>query len=188
VAVTLAFLRLGKVAPPDAAGYVAAQFTGGFAGIVAATVLLGGLPSDAAVNYVATVPGSAGSTAAFAAEAAISFAMMAMVLAISNVPRWSRYTGCAAGALVALYNVFEAPVSGMSMNPARTLGSNVLADAVESLWIYFTAPVAGMLFAAEMFVRWRGPASIRCAKLHHTVGVRCIFRCGYTAASTEIAR
>jgi aquaporin Z len=185
-AVTFAFLRLGKIAPRDAAGYVAAQFAGGFAGIAGATVLLGGLPSDATVNFVATVPGLGGPAAAFAAEAAISFVMMTVVLTLSNAARWSRYTGCAAGALVAAYIVLEAPVSGMSMNPARTLGSNVLAGALESLWIYFTAPLLGMLLAAELFVRRNGYSAIRCAKLHHTFDVRCIFRCGHAAASREI--
>src|SRR5262249_4187406 len=59
-ALTLTFLRLGKIAPLDAAAYVLAQFAGGAAGIVAATALLGGLPADPAVNFVATVPRPAG--------------------------------------------------------------------------------------------------------------------------------
>ena len=74
----------------------------------------------------------------------------------------------------------------MSMNPARTLGSNLLADAAATLWIYFTAPTLGMLLAAEAFVRLHGHARVRCAKLHHTPDVRCIFRCGYAAAPSEI--
>jgi aquaporin Z len=73
------------------------------------------------------------------------------------------------------------------MNPARTLGPNVLADAARTLWIYFTAPTLGMVLAAEAFVRRRGPSSVRCAKLHHTFDVRCIFRCGYSAAPAEPA-
>src|SRR5262245_61718974 len=64
-AVTLTFLRLGKVEPRDAAGYVTAQFLGGSLGIMAATLLLRGLPSHPAINYVATVPGASGSAVAF---------------------------------------------------------------------------------------------------------------------------
>jgi aquaporin Z len=186
-AVTLAFLRLGKVAPRDAVGYIAAQFVGGAAGIVVATLLLRGMPSDSSVNYVATLPGTGGWTTAFAAELVISFVLMAVVLRLSNIARTARFTGIAAGLLVTLYIIVEAPISGMSMNPARTLGSNVLADAPGSLWIYFTAPPLGMLLAAELFIRRRGQSWIRCAKLHHTVGVRCIFRCGYGPVPTEIA-
>jgi aquaporin Z len=181
-AVTLAFLRLGKLAPVDAFGYVLAQFVGGSAGILAATLLLRGLPSDPSVNYVATVPGGAGRISAFAAEALISFLMMSMVLVVSNKARLAHLTGIGAGLLVAAFIVLEAPLSGMSMNPARTLGSNVLADAARTLWIYFTAPPLGMLLAAEIYVLRHGPSHVRCAKLHHGGDVRCIFRCGYASA------
>jgi aquaporin Z len=178
-AVTLTFLRLGKLARADAAWYIGAQFAGGTAGILAAIWLLRGLPGDPSVNYVATAPGTAGSLAAFAAEAAISFLMMSTILGVSNTPGLARYTGLAAGALVAIYIVFEAPFSGMSMNPARTVGPNVLAQAAGTLWIYFTAPPLGMLAAAEWYARRHGRSKVRCAKLHHPLHVPCIFRCGY---------
>ena len=121
-AVTLTFLRLGKIDARDAAGYVAAQFLGGSCGIVAATWLLRGLPSHPAINYVATVPGASGAAVAFAAETAISFGMMLMVLSTSNVRRLARFTGAFAGTLIAIYITVEDPLSGTSMNPARTLG------------------------------------------------------------------
>jgi len=186
-AVTLTFLRLGKIAPADAAWYVAAQFVGGSTGILLATTVLAGLPADPSVNYVATVPGPAGVAAAFTAEVAISFGLMTVVLHASNTPLLSRFTGLLAGTLVAVYIVTESPVSGMSMNPARSLGSNLLAHASSTLWIYFLAPAIGMLLAAELYVRWRGLAAVRCAKFHHTERTRCIFRCGY-AVPQEDAR
>jgi len=180
-AVTLTFLRLGKVEPRDAAGYVAAQFLGGSLGIVVATHLLRGLPSHPAINYVATVPGASGPAVAFAAEAAISFGMMLMVLSTSNARRFARFTGALAGALIAFYITVEDPLSGMSMNPARTLGPALLAHTVWSLWIYFTAPLLGMLTAAELYVRTTGAQHVRCAKLQHPIGGPCIFRCQYFA-------
>ena len=180
-AVTLTFLRLKKVAPADAFGYVSAQFVGGLAGIIAGVWLFRGLPADPSVNDVATVPGPAGPAVAFVAEAAISFGMMLMVLSVSNTPRLSRFTGACAGALVAVYIIVEAPFSGMSMNPARTFGSAVLARATWSLWIYFSAPLLGMLMAAESFVRVHGHARVKCAKLYHPFNVPCIFKCGYSA-------
>jgi aquaporin Z len=178
-ALTLTFLRLGKVAPSDALAYIVAQFAGGVAGIVAATWLFRGLPAHPAVNYVATIPGMRGSIVAFVAEGSISFVMMSMVLNVSNHPRLARFTGWCAGALVAIYITFEAPLSGMSMNPARTFGPAVLAHTAATLWIYFTAPLVGMLLAAETYVRLRAKADVRCAKLYHPMNVRCIFRCGY---------
>jgi aquaporin Z len=185
-AVTLAFLRLGKIAPADAAGYIAGQFIGGTLGIAVATALYGGLPANPAVNYVATVPGGTGSAAAFVAEATIAFLMMSAVLFSSNSLRLARFTGVIAGVLVAAFILVEAPLSGMSMNPARTLGSNLLAHAAASLWIYFTAPPLGMLLAAECARRIGHASRVRCAKLHHPTNVPCIFRCGYTQPSEEI--
>ena len=177
-AVTLAFLRLGKITPMDAAAYVAAQFTGGLTGILVAGWLLQGLLADPAVNFVATTPGRWGLAAAFSAEAAMSFVMMATVLVASSSAALTRYTGLIAGLLVATYIVVEAPISGMSMNPARTLGSNLMASAVSTLWIYFIAPPLGMLLAAEWFVLRHGRQRVRCATLHHRHD-RCIFRCSH---------
>jgi aquaporin Z len=178
-AVTLTFLRLRRIAPVDAAGYVLAQFAGGLTGIGLAIWLLAGLPAHPAVNYAATVPGPAGQAAAFAAELAISFLLMLTVLCVANTPRLSRFTGVAASLLIAAYIVVEAPISGMSMNPARTLGSNLFAALLSPLWIYFVAPPAGMLLASECYVRRFGMARVRCAKLHHPATARCIFHCAH---------
>jgi len=84
------------------------------------------------------------------------------------------------GALVAAYITLEAPISGMSMNPARSFASAVPASHWADLWIYFTAPLIGMLSAAEFFLRTKGPAHVLCAKLHHENSKRCIF-CGKPA-------
>jgi aquaporin Z len=178
-AVTLTFLRLGKMAAPDAIGYVAAQFAGGVIGILAAAWLFRGLPAHPSVNYIATVPGARGSLLAFAAEATISFGMMSMVLSVSNSPRLARFTGLGAGILVATFIIFEAPLSGMSMNPARTFGPSLLTHTAHTLWIYFTAPPLGMLLAAERFSRRYGLSQIRCAKLHHPTTGPCIFNCTF---------
>lgn len=177
-AVTLAFLRLGKIQTRDAAAYIAAQFVGGVVGIVIALQILRGLPAHPSVNFVATLPGAGGPWVAVVAEATMGFMMMTTVLTLSNTSRVSRWTGVAAGALVAAFITFEAPLSGMSLNPARTLGSNLLAGEAGTLWIYFVAPLVGMLTAAERYVRRHGSSRIHCAKLFHASDVRCIF-CGY---------
>ncbi len=182
---TLTFLRLRKVAPKDAAFYVAAQFAGGLAGVLISALLLGGLIRDPAVNFAVTVPGPAGAGTAFLAEMGISFLLMMMVLISTNTPGVARYTGLFAGALVATYITLESPLSGMSMNPARTLASAVPAWFFPSLWVYFTAPLLGMLLAAEVFVRIRGIRGVHCAKFHHDNPERCIFRCTYGEMSAR---
>jgi NADH dehydrogenase len=169
--VTLAFLRLGKVRLPDALFYVASQFVGAVAGVMIAWLLLGQRLADASIRFAATLPGPQGEAIAFVAEVAISALLMFVILWTSS-SRFARYTGFAAGVMVALYIAFEAPLSGMSMNPARTFGSAVAAANWSAIWIYFTAPPLGMLLAAALFQRFRVPA---CAKLYHARDKRCIF-------------
>jgi aquaporin Z len=171
--VTFTFYRLGKVSRTDAACYVAAQFAGGVLGIAGAAGLLWPWISDASVNYVATVPGPSGDAAAFAGELGISFLLMLTVLAVSNRARLARFTGLFAAALVASFITLEAPLSGMSMNPARSLGPSLVGGLRQGLWLYFVAPPLGMLAAAELYVRLNGRASVRCAKLRHALP--CIF-------------
>ncbi|HWS87619.1 MAG TPA: aquaporin [Pyrinomonadaceae bacterium] len=176
-AVTLTFYRLGKVRGADALFYVLAQFAGGVAGVLLAALVLGELLADEKVNYVVTVPGNFGVVAAFAAEALISFVLMSVVLRASNHKRLARWTGLLAGLLVALYISVESPISGMSMNPARTFGSAASAQVWTALWVYFTSPLLGMLLAAEVFARTGARAA--CAKLHHHNRKRCIFNCEF---------
>jgi aquaporin Z len=179
-AVTLTFLRLGRIRRWDAVFYVGAQLVGGLSGVILAAILTLGLVAEPSVNFVVTVPGAWGPTAAFAAEAVISCGLMLVVLTVSNIPRLSRFTGLFAGALVAAYITLEAPVSGMSMNPARSFASALPANVWTAFWVYLSAPLLGMLLAAELYRRARRP--VRCAKLHHDNRRRCIFRCGYPAA------
>ncbi|HTL55428.1 MAG TPA: aquaporin [Candidatus Limnocylindrales bacterium] len=178
-AFTLTFWRLGKVAPWDATFYSLAQFLGGLSGILVVAAVLAGSLSHPAVNYVATVPGPQGPWVAFLSETAISFLLVMMVLVFTNKPRVARFTGIVAGICVATFITFESPLSGMSMNPARTFGSAFLPHLWQSLWIYFTAPPLGMLLAAEAFLFLK--AGVACAKYHHQNDFRCIF-CEYHSA------
>ena len=177
-ATTLTFWRLGKVSGPDAAWYVMAQVAGGLAGVLLAAGLVRPALAHPAVHYVVTAPG-AGVAAAFVAEVGITFVLMTVVLHVSNTAPVAGLTGLCAGLLVAAYITFEAPISGMSMNPARSLASAAPAGAWADLWIYFVAPPLGMLAAAEAYVRRHGPGRVYCAKLHHDSGTRCIFRCRF---------
>ena len=176
-AVTLSFLFLKKVEPWDAAFYIVFQFLGGIAGVAVANLLIGVPLSHASVDYVVTVPGPQGPLPAFFSEIGISALMMWTILRVSNSSRLARFTPLFAGALVATYIALEAPLSGMSMNPARTFGSALAAREWTALWVYFTAPPIGMLLAASVY-RWRsGLNRVFCAKLHHHNSQRCIFRC-----------
>jgi len=175
--VTLTFLRLGKIPRWDALFYTLSQFVGAALGVMVVAALFGMAVSDPAVRYVVTLPGEHGVGVALLAEFVIAFLLMSVVLHISNHHRLSRFTGLFAGALVATYITLEAPFSGMSMNPARTMGSALTADIFNGLWIYFVAPPLGMLCAAELYLWWKGTFAVKCCKLHHDNLKRCIF-CG----------
>ncbi len=178
-AVTLTYFRLNKVGPWDTVFYALSQFAGALTGATIAFVASGAALAHEKVNFAVTRPGALGEMVAFFAEATISFLMMSVVLRFSNSLRLSRYTGCAAGVLVMLFITFEGPLSGMSMNPARSFATDFVGMQWRGLWIYFTAPLLGMMAAAEVYVRTKGIQSVICAKLNHSGSVGCIFRCGY---------
>ncbi len=175
--VTLTFLLLGKVRPWGAAFYALAQVAGGLAGLQIARLLLGEVIARPPVRWIVTVPGHAGAGGAFAAELLCAFVLMSVVLALGGVPRLARLTGLAAGALIFCYILFEAPISGFSLNPARSFASALPAGVWMAFWIYLLAPPIGMLLAA-LVNRWARLPRMPCAKLIHDDGVRCI-HCGF---------
>jgi aquaporin Z len=175
-AVTITFLWLGKIARWDAAFYIAAQFIGGAIGLALAALAFPVTLARPSVNYIVTVPGGTGAATAFAAEFAMTFVLMTVILYVSNAEqRIARLTGLCAGVLVALYITLEAPLSGMSLNPARTVASAIPAHDWNSIWVYFSAPPLGMLLAALAYTRLHGFAAVRCAKLNHFWNDHCHF-------------
>src|SRR6516162_10738189 len=183
-AVTLTFLRLGKTQPWDALFFVTAQVLGGTSGVLLVAALAGHAFSDPPVSYTATLPGPAGPATAFAAEFVISAVLMLTVLSLMAAARLAPYTGLIVGVLVALYITFESPLSGMSMNPARSLASAAPGLMWHHLWIYLSAPLLGMLSAAQLFLMMAGARRVLCAKLLHPLGIPCI-HCGYRPASAD---
>lgn len=185
-AVTLTFWRLGKMSGWDALLYVVFQFLGGVIGMLVASLLLSRWLAHSSVHYVTTNPGDDGAIGllfAWLGEFVIALFMMLVVLNSSNRRRLAPFTGLFAGGLVVLWIVFEAPISGMSMNPARSFGSAYAAglssSAASGLWIYFTAPPLAMLAGAELYLRCGRIRRVYCAKMHHPRRGACIFRCEF---------
>jgi aquaporin Z len=175
-AITLTYLRLGTMAFPDACFYVIAQFVGGALGVAMAALLLGPAIRKPAVMFAVTVPGMYGTTGAFAAEAFMAALLMAVVLWCSNRPSLAARTSYLVGILITFYVLLFAPVSGFSINPARTTASALFADIWSAVWVYFTAPVLGMLLSAELYVRFQGKQHpVLCAKLHPDPAYECPF-------------
>ncbi|MBA4120166.1 MAG: hypothetical protein C0513_05630 [Isosphaera sp.] len=176
-AVTIAYVRLGRIRPALAAGYIAGQLALGTLGVVAIGLVVGPWFTDAPVRYAPTVPGKFGVAAAFAAELAMTFTLMLILLIVSNTKRLAAYTPVFAGLMVFLYITIEAPVSGMSINPARTLASAIASGEFSAIWVYLTAPVLGMLAAAELYTRLPRLPAVHCCKLNHLRHEACV-HCG----------
>lgn len=177
-AVTLTFLLLRKIRPSDAAFYVLSQFAGGAFGVLLGRTLIGSPFATPPVSFANTVAGPAGQGAAYLAEFGMSFGLMLAILWALASERRMDYAGLAAGALLALFITLFVPLSGVSLNPARTFASALPAAAWDELWIFFTAPVIGMLGAAHAYRwRWRGGRDV-CAKLNHDPAYPCI-HCGH---------
>jgi aquaporin Z len=177
-AITLAFYVLGRIERRDVVGYVTAQVAGGLAGAALAVAIGEAWLAAPAVHYAAPVP-AAGIAPAFAIEAAAAFVAMTVVLAVMNHPRFARYTGLAAGAVLALFVILAAPVSGASFNPARGLATAVPAALWTHLWIYLAAPPLGALLAALVRRLRFGADASYCAKLDHPTAGPCHFRCRF---------
>jgi aquaporin Z len=151
-AVTLTFLRLGKMCHWDALFYGIFQLIGGLLAVYIMQLLMGEILTAPPVNSVATVPGKAGMWPALIAELIIAFITMTVVLFTSNHNTLKQYTRIFAGCLVCTWVIVAGPLSGFGMNPARSFASALPAHTWTAFWIYVIAPLAGMLLAAEVFL------------------------------------
>ncbi len=149
--VTLIQYRLGNIGSTDALWYVVFQFIGGSMGMSLIYLIMPHLVAHPAINYIVTKPSDAGIFVALILEFIISFLLMTAVLYSNSTKKLSRYTAYFVAALIAIFITFEAPYSGMSMNPARTFASAIVANQWNSFWLYYIAPPVGMV-VAELFV------------------------------------
>ena len=179
-AVTLTFFRLGKIDPFDTLGYIIFQFIGGLVGVWLVAVFFGYAFIEPPINYIVTVPGKWGTIAALIAEFMMAFGLMLMVLFTSNNNSLSAYTGIFSGIMVATYITFEAPISGMSINPARSFASALPAQIWTDFWLYYFVPSLAMLCAAQIYLQYPRRAPTICCKLCSNDEQKCIAKkcCG----------
>jgi aquaporin Z len=170
-AVTLAFWLLGKITSRSAVFYAVAQLAGALTGAALVLAIWGGWATN--VHVGATVPHDGGPLAALAAETAMTFLLVSLILNFVDRPHLMAFTGAAVGILVAFFVFVEAPVSGASLNPARTLGPAVVGGTFTDLWVYLVGPPLGALSAALLYRHRR--SSVACARLYHPDIVACRF-------------
>jgi aquaporin Z len=151
-AVTLTFLRLGKMCQWDAVFFILFQFSGGILAVYIMQQLLGHPLTDAPVKAAITIPGQGGIVKALFMEFSIAFTTMTMVLFTSQHSTLKKYTRLFSGVLVCGWVIIAGPVSGFGMNPARSFASSLIANVWTASWLYMFVPIAGMLLAAELFL------------------------------------
>ena len=141
-AVTLAFRWFGNISSRDSAAYIGSQVAGA---LLASSVLWWLFPENERLG--ATLP--AGSAMqSFVLEVLLTFFLMLVILRTSQSDRETRsLAGITIGSVVLLEAMFAGPVSGASMNPARSLSPAAVSGHWQHLWIYLTAPVLGALLA-----------------------------------------
>ena len=176
-AITLAYLWLDRIHRWDVIFYVAAQFTGGLAGVFLAYQLLGHHLSAPPVRYVITLPGHYGNAIAFLAEFLLSALTMGVVLFATNHRRLAQFSPLFVALIIIVGYVLGPSISGFSVNPARSFSSAFFAWIWHGIWIYLAAPCLGMLAAAALYVRSMGPSQIYCAKVFHDLETPCPFPC-----------
>jgi MIP family channel proteins len=151
-AVTLAFALTRHFPRHEALAYVSAQLLGAIAG---ALLLLGVWPSEPA-GLGATVP-TVGTGSALLYEATMAAFLMFVIMAVATD---TRAVGAAAaiaiGGTVGLDALFGGPVTGASMNPARSLGPALASGELGDLWIYLIGPVSGAALGALAYQLVRG--------------------------------
>ncbi len=151
-AVTLAFTLTRHFPAREALAYVAAQVTGATAGAVALLAVWTDKPADLG----ATVP-SVAAGSALAYELLLTSLLMFVIMAVATD---TRAVGAAAaiaiGGTIGLDALFGGPVTGASMNPARSLGPALVSGQWHDFWIYLAGPIAGAALGALAYQLVRG--------------------------------
>jgi aquaporin Z len=164
--VTLAFWLEGKIGPGAALGYVLAQLVGG---VLGALPLLAWGRMGEAVHFGTTVPGAGyGAATAMLGEVATTCALIVGLFLFLGQRRLRPLTPLLFPFLYAAMVYLEAPISGTSTNPARSLGPALVSANWQSWWVYWLGPTLGALLGVGMHrLRCLRYLEIEVAKLYH---------------------
>ncbi|NEU70046.1 hypothetical protein GK091_24420 [Spirosoma agri] len=163
-AITLSYRYLGKISTVDTIWYILFQCTGAISWGFIFYQLLEKWYSHPDVNYnlSAPRPEMGGWPVAFLAEFSISSLLIFVSLLSLHSKKFHKLSSSFGVGLIMLYIIFEAPFSGMSTNPARSLGTAAGALNFHYYWIYMVAPFSAMLLTTFVFQRiWKPNHPVR---------------------------
>jgi aquaporin Z len=156
-AVTVGFVVSKRMALSDAIGYWIAQFAGGIVGAIVLWAIFQGAPT---YSRKTTGLGTNGwgkqsmiglnGSGAFAAEVVLTFLFVLVVLSATSYVASANFAGLAIGMALTTVHMFGIPLTGTSVNPARSLGPAIVVggDAINQVWLFIVAPLIGGAIAA----------------------------------------
>lgn len=161
-AITIAMLISGKTSPRDAVFYIAAQVVGALLGAWILYTIASGIPGYALdVNglgqngFAEGSPGQYTFGAGFVAEIVLTFIFLIVIFGATDKAAPSGFAGVAIGLSLVLIHLVGIPITGTSVNPARSLGPALLVggNALSQVWVFIVAPLIGGILAALV---WNG--------------------------------
>lgn len=156
-AITIAMLLNGKISAKDAVIYIIVQSIGAVIASVLLLNIMAGFPGyDLAVNglgqngYGAASPAGFSLASGFIAEVVLTFIFLIVIFGSTSKNAPSGFAGIPIGFTLAIIHLVGIPITGTSVNPARSLGPALVAGgtALSQLWVFIVAPIIGAVFAA----------------------------------------
>ena len=154
-AVTLAFWSMGEFNKRNVIPYIASQVTGAVLASLCLLFLLSENFSNVSeVSYLgATIP-SGSVSQSFGFELILTFILMIVICSSAVHGKATKdFAGLAIGLTVGLESMFAGPITGASMNPARSIGPAIVSGNLEHLWVYIVATCLGAMLASMVFLR-----------------------------------
>lgn len=154
-AVTIAFWSMGEFERKNVIPYISAQILGGVFASLALYLLLRenfALVSD--VSYLGATLPSGSVSQSFGFEFILTFILMIVICSSAVHGKATKdFAGLAIGLTVGLESMFAGPITGASMNPARSIAPALVSGNIENLWLYIVATIFGAVCAALVFIK-----------------------------------
>jgi len=184
-AVTMGFVVSGRMSVSEALGYWAAQFVGGMVGALVLWRILSGARGYSrsgnglgADGFGSHSPVGIGAGGAFAVEVVLTFLFVFVVLAATSRLGSPGFAGLAIGLALTVVHLYGIPLTGTSVNPARSLGPAVIVggDALKQVWLFIVAPLAGGALAAVVYRYFFPDAGVDADEVETVVADRSVGR------------